>query len=101
MLADHDAARIESRLEHVQRLARFSIAAHEDVERRIAAFRPCVNADMALGENGNAGDATTFRERMQMNVQERRSGGIHRIDQRLFDMIAVAESSASHKSMIR
>ena len=47
---------------------------------------------MAFGQHGNAGDAAAFREGVQMNVQERRPGSLHRVDQRLFDPVAVVQT---------
>src|SRR5215469_16074919 len=91
VFADDDPGRVEGFLEHRKRPARLCAAAHEHIERRIAAFRPCMHADMALGEDGNARYATAFREPVQMYVQERRTCGTYCIDQRLFDPIAVVE----------
>jgi hypothetical protein len=65
VFADYDATWIEGRLEHAERLARLGIAAHENIERRIALFRPSVDADVAFGQDGNAGDAAAFRERVR------------------------------------
>ena len=91
MFADDDATRTERRLEHRKRTPRLRASAHEDVEGRVAAFGPGVHADMAFGENGNAGDAAAFREPVQMNVQKRRARRCYGILQRLFDPIAIVE----------
>lgn len=53
VLADDDTAGVESGLEDRKGLTRFGVSAHEDVECRVAFFRPCMNADVAFGENGN------------------------------------------------
>src|SRR5215469_10318469 len=73
MLAYDDAAGIEGRLEHRERLSGFCVAAHEHVESRIAALGPCMYADMTLGEHGHSRHAASFRERMKVDVKERRS----------------------------
>jgi len=70
VFADDEAAWIERRLEHGQCLSRFGFAAHKHVESHIFPFRPGMNADVTLGENGNTRDAASVGERMQVNVQQ-------------------------------
>src|SRR3954453_1373439 len=91
VLADDHALGPERPLEYRERLLRLGVAAHEDVERRIAALRPCVHADVTLRQHGHAGNPAAFREGMQMNVQKSCARGVHRVDQRLFDQIPVVE----------
>src|SRR3954470_20969005 len=91
VLADDHALGPERPLEYRERLLRLGVAAHEDVERRIAALRPCVHADVTLRQHGHAGNPAAFGEGMQMNVQQSCARGIHRVDQRLFDQIPVVE----------
>ena len=62
MFADHDPARLESALENLKRLARFRIAAHEDVEGGKAFFRPSVDGDVAFRQHRHAGYAAAVFE---------------------------------------
>src|ERR1700684_938268 len=55
VFADDDAAGIKRRFEHRKGFARFGVSTHEDVESRITFFRPCMDADMAFGEDGHSG----------------------------------------------
>jgi hypothetical protein len=54
VFADDDSAGIEGGLENRKGFAWLGVSAHEDVESRVAFFRPGMDADMALGENGDA-----------------------------------------------
>ena len=59
-------------------------SAHEHVQRRVAPFRPGMDADMGFGQHRNAGYAGIGGEVMQMNMQQRRPGGRHRFTKRAF-----------------
>ena len=67
-----DAARREVTLEHPDRGMRLAAAAHEDVDRRIAALGPGVDRDMRLGEHRHARDAAAIAEVMKEEVEQRR-----------------------------
>ncbi len=47
---------------------------------------------MTFSEHGNTRNPATALECMQMNVQERSSGSLHRIEQRGFNPITVVET---------
>src|SRR5579864_6284013 len=92
VFADDDAAGIERRLEDTERFSRLRVAAHENIERRVALFGPGMDADVTLREHGDAGDAAAFGEGVQMNMQKRRARRLHRVDQRSFDAVAIVET---------
>src|SRR5260221_407313 len=92
MLADHDAAGLESALENLKRLAGLGIAAHEDVEGREALFRPGVDGDVAFRQHRHAGNAAAVFELVQVNMQQGCARLIHRIDQRGFDPLTVIQA---------
>src|SRR4051812_24043318 len=48
MFGDGQHPRTEGMPEHLDRLMRLGIAAHEDLDRRVGAFRPGVDGDMAV-----------------------------------------------------
>src|SRR5579872_6323252 len=92
VLTEHNALWCKSLLQHHQRLARIGRSAHENVERGITAFRPCVYADMALGQNSNTADTATWRKGMQVDVQKGRPRCFHCIDHCLLNAILVIEA---------
>src|SRR5665213_474964 len=92
VLADHDAARIESALENVERLAGLGIAAHEHVERGIAFLGPGVDRDMAFSQHRHARDAAAFLEGVKMDVEQRCSRFLHRIDESGFDPLPIIQA---------
>src|SRR5258708_33482618 len=85
VLTEHNVFWCKSLLQHRERFAGFGIAAHEDIERGITAFGPCMNADVAFGQYSDAADAPTGRKGMQVEVEERRSCRFHCIDHCLLD----------------
>ena len=72
--------------EHLDRLMRLGIAAHEDVDRDVGAFRPGLDGDMAFREHGHAGDTSIRREAMEVDIDERRAGRLHGAAQRRLDL---------------
>src|SRR6185503_13164008 len=76
VFADDHATGLERPLENRKRFLRVGISAHEDIERRITALRPCMHADMTLRQHRNAGNSAALSEGMQMNVQKRCACGI-------------------------
>src|ERR1044072_3048588 len=91
VMADHNPFRRESLLQHGDRLAWFGAATHEDIESRVAAFGPGVNADMAFSEHGDAADATASGDGVEMDVQKGRSRGLYRVSHRGLDARFVIE----------
>src|SRR5690606_18304089 len=61
------------------------------IECGIVAFRPRMDRDMAFGEHSDAADAAVRLERVQMHVQQRRSGRVHAVDQRALDVLEIVE----------
>lgn len=45
------------------------LATHENVDRRIVMFRPCMNTDMGFGEQDNPGNALVVTEIMQASIK--------------------------------
>ncbi len=77
--------------QHRNALVGIGRSAHEDVERRVADFRPSVDGDVALRQHRDAGDAARL-EMMQMNMQQRRLGGFDAAPQRRFDVLDVVQA---------
>ena len=92
VLTEHNALWCESLLQHRERLAGIGIAAHEDIERGITAFGPCVNADVAFGQYSDAAYAPTRRKGMQVDVEESCPRRFHCIDHCLLNAILVVEA---------
>ncbi len=92
VLTEHNALWCKSLLQHRERFTGVGIAAHEDIERGITAFGPCMNADVAFGQYSDAAYAPAGRKGMQVNVQERRSCCFHCINHCLLDPILIVEA---------
>ena len=93
VLADRDALRLERLAQHRDAGIRLGVAAHEDVERRVARLRPGVDRDVALGQHRDAGDPAVRLEVMQVDVQQRRARGGDAAAQRLVDQVDVVEAA--------
>ena len=70
---------------------RIARAAHEDVEGGKTAFGPRVQADVRLREHGHARNSAIGGEVVQMDVQQRRAGGIDRLPQCVFYVVGIIE----------
>src|SRR6185437_6034854 len=92
VLAEHNALWCKSLLQHQVRLTGIGVAAHEDVERGVTAFGPCMNADVAFGQYSDAAYAPAGRKGMQVDMEERRPCRFHCIDHCLLDAILVVEA---------
>lgn len=60
-------------------------AAQEDIYRSIAMLWPCVDRHVGFCEQGDAGDALSFTERMEVKADYRRPGALGRAAQGGFD----------------
>src|SRR4029077_16095342 len=80
-----DALCPESLLEDRHAFFGRRFAAHEHVERCIAAFGPTMDGDMALRQNSHTPPASVRFEVVQVNVQKRRAGSLDAGAQRLVD----------------
>jgi hypothetical protein len=92
MTADHHAFGGEGLLQHGNRLARLGAAAHEHIERSVAALGPGVDTDVAFGEDGHAADPAVGREGVEMDVEESCSCRVHGVSHGLLDTILVVEA---------
>src|SRR3546814_7136469 len=99
MLRDHHLRRAEARAQNLDRAMRLGRAAHEDVERGIAGFRPGVDRDVRLRQHRHAGNTVVRREMMQVDVQQRRLGRLDAFAQSVLDRSE--EHTSELQSLIR
>lgn len=63
---------------HGKAIPRVAVSTHKKVHRSITVLRPCMNADVRLGEEQNPCHAFILLERMQVCLEDRcstRTGG--------------------------
>lgn len=87
---DLDIFGLEGGLEDRDRRVGIGVAAHEDVEGRVADFGPCVAGNVGFREDRHGGNALR-REAVGMQVQERGAGGFCGVAQGLFDERLIIE----------
>ena len=88
---DLDALGAEGFAQHRNTIVWFGGAAHKDVERRVTRFRPGMDRDVALGQDGDPGHAAGLKM-MQVNVKQRCAGRFNAAPQRRLDMIDIVEA---------
>src|SRR3546814_2425469 len=76
---------------------RLGRAAHEDVERGIAGFRPGVDRDVRLRQHRHAGNTVVRREMMQVDVQQRRLGRLDAFAQSVLDVGEIVDALGAPK----
>ena len=74
---------------------RIRVSTHEDIERPISSFRPCVNRNMALSENSNAANALR-REAVEMQMQQGRAALLNAIAERAFNPTRIIQAIAAY-----
>src|SRR3546814_7675552 len=97
MLRDHHLRRAEARAQNLDRAMRLGRAAHEDVERGIAGFRPGVDRDVRLRQHRHAGNTVVRREMMQVDVQQRRLGRLDAFAQSVLDVGEIVDALGAPK----
>ena len=95
VLFNCDAVRREGVAQNLDGRMRVGLATHEDVQRRIAAFRPCVDRDMRFRQYRNTRDAAVGRKVMQVNVQQRCPGTVDGFAKRHLNMLKFVQARAT------
>ena len=91
---DLDAFGRKGLLQHRHACLGLGRATHEHVKRRIAAFGPGMDGDMALRQNGDARHSTIRLEMVQMDMQQGRAGSLDAGAHRPVDMAYIGEMSS-------
>jgi hypothetical protein len=89
---DHHPSGLECFLQDVDRRSRIGVAAHEHVKRGIAIFRPAMDGDMRLRQNGYARNAAVRREVVEVNMQECSPRNLHTPPKSLVDVVYIVEA---------
>ena len=83
--------RFQGQAYHFQRALRLRAAAHENIRRGEAEFRPGMDRYMRFRQQHDAGHALSRAEGMEMAMQDLRAGGECALPKQLFDGCGVGQ----------